>query len=619
LIHALYLLFIAIQVLLVPPEGAFYVPVRLAAFPDLVGYAALHDLLGPALSATSLSVGMTIKAIVTQLPVPPGPFSESMPPFERSTAAVKGLLLLSAAPAVVALGAAPTALGDASRRSGGSGGASGRGVSVSELQPGMSVTAMLRAHGGDLGSSATRAIGGRLPPLHVTLVGVHGRYDARLSAAECVELCPYAAPPGAGDASVGTDAAGRAALAKYFELLDSPAGTLITAKIAVVARESRAVRGPGASARQRSGGAATAGGEDNSPDEAVMEVVHRIELTCRPSDLALPDLHLASCRPDWSDVTQDSNGGDQDGNVSMRIVPTTTVIATSAATLAAAPPSDCTLAATRDGGAKSSLVAGATGVGVVLGVSAAEGQLWLGIGGGVYARVALVDCGASSDVRDAATGELVVSPAVATALSGSKVLELHPIGSLVSFVLLHVARRERRATASIRLAARALEVGRLLRVSADSTVTLKDSSLKGRQKKKLRGMDSGAQQSGELRGASFDEVVASVQHWLADAAAACVAPGRVALAQVRSCVVSEASCFNEEPFHFFLPCLLFMLDCLTPCRSCTRLPHERPPKEEGEGPLLCACSSAAACSRRRTLRSLLTVLSGRTIRQQRSD
>jgi hypothetical protein len=410
------------------------------------GYAALVDLIGPSLSEASCAKGAVLHAVVTQLPAIAGPFSEKMSPYERAGAAVAGMLLLSAAPAVVAL-AAPGSAGTASGRIGSAGTGAVRGVSVSELRPGMSVSAILRSRAGgssgggqavresgcgdeDEGGEAAarpsaRAVDGRLPPLHVTLVGVHGRYDARLSAAECVDMDPYCTPPAAATPAdcAAAEAGGRIALAKYFELLDSPAGTVIQLKVAVVVCESRPVRR----------GDRAYGAPGRAVEGAAVESVHRIELTCRPADLSLPDLHLASCRPDWC-----SFSGDGSAEEGARKPAPETVIAASTAALAAAPISDCTVAATRDCGATSALVPGATGVGVVLGLSPADGHLWLGISGGVHARVALVDCGASPDVRDSVSGELIASPAVAAALRGPKVLELHPVGSLVSFVLLQV-------------------------------------------------------------------------------------------------------------------------------------------------------------------------------------
>ena len=549
---------------LAAPAGlgaAAYVPVRLAATPSVVAYAAVSDIIGGPTDPSTLVPGAALRAIVTQLPSATfsAAFAESMAPRARAAAALSGLLLLSAAPALVGLRSAAGASGKR--------GAGGRGVAVADLVPGMILSAMLRPRGGGAGPSgvgnsgsggagqkrrrgssigaddaaAAAAAGpttsggdagrsrgsssrhgsateGRLPPLHVTLIGVHGRYDARLSAAECVDVLSLGAPAAA--TATTTAAAGHAALARYFELLSSPPGTIVQVKVAVVARERR----------QRGGARGGAGGEegdDAAPSAAgeSPELVHRVELTCRAADLALPDLHLASCRPDWCG----SAAREEEG---VRIAGSDSVIA--AAGASATPLSDCAAAAAFGGG-PSTLIRGATGVGVVLGVSAADGHLWLGVGGGVHARVSLVDCGSSPDVCDPVTGDLHASSVVAAALQASRIHELHPPGSLAPFVLLDVSAQDRRATAGIRQAVPALAVSLAPPASGKQAA----AAAAGKGSKKARGSAAAADSSPTTGLGGFAAAVLRVQSWLNASTAAASTPGRVALAQVIGGVVPQ--------------------------------------------------------------------------------
>ena len=530
-----------------------------------VGYAAISDLVDP-LTSAPVEVGQTYDAVITQLPAAAesgsaaadtatgsskkkkkpaaaaaeAPAPELLSPAASASQAVGGLLLLSLVTPVLAArkGTTKAPAGAAAGKGKASSSSAGRsGVAVESLLPGMTVTARVKAprqpaaaakhddsdasddddedssdadakgkhKGGKKKPSASAASSSGLAhAISLQLVGVLGRYEAGLSLAECIDVDVYSGK------SLEEDAAAEAGLARFNALsAASAAGTEVKVKIVSISWEMRSPYDK----RSRS----------TSSDTVSTIPFYRIAVTLRPSDMALPDLHLSSHRPAWAAPTAAAAEGS--ASESQRVTSEQCVIAASSAALAAAGPA-CLHLPPSSSVPPQSLVPGAVGFGVVEGCSSDGAYLWIGLGGGVHGRAFALECGDDDVIRDAATGELRITPEAAAALSAPRLSKLtHPLGSLVPVVLTSVDTGKRRADVSIRAARVAAAVATKAVTEGAAVATAAGG------KKKQKTAAAAAAAAGE--GPSFASAAAAVARWLASRPdVGRPAPGQIVLARV---------------------------------------------------------------------------------------
>lgn len=275
-------------------------------------------------------------------------------------------------------------------------------------------------------SSSASNLKRALAPIVLRLHKVRGAtYSAYISLAECLDFCPYTGQ-GCSESSV------RAGLARFLSLLTARPGTKFVCKIV-----SMSVRDAAFSSVKKS----------KSIDDSARKH-YTVHLSVKPSEMSLPDLHLSSNRFIWpseSVVTSPS-----------------TVISVAGETVKQTPRSSPLVAEKNASvSAAVTLAPGSTAYGVVEGLSSDGAYLMLGLGGGMRARVFVLDAGNSDSIRDPATGVLLRSEETAKALSLPTLLTTtHPIGSLVPLVITRVSADRKQVDASIRQAKSALAVAK---------------------------------------------------------------------------------------------------------------------------------------------------------------
>ena len=500
--------------------------------------------------APTITVGLVVSAVVTQAPAPRLAAATSKVSSKRSkrdaTVAVEDDARSPSIPGIAAAAAdqlvlltAVRSLVDARRlaegQSTGALNASATAVTavqqspsaaVARLVPGATFRAVVRS-----GSASAHAAhpaplaaagGAGLPPIPLRLLDLPSglRVDVLLPAAECVEFCPY-------DGSSGGSGSG-GPLDQYEKLVRAAPGTELRVKIVSVAVEAVPP--------------ATRGSRDAAVP--IPTQLYHVAVTTRTADLELPDQHLASQRPAWaippangegdvaSAVAHRAAGADNKHPASaVRVVNPNVVIGASAAMLSAAGPAALAHPALVE---TAPLVPGALAYGIVEGHASDGSFVSIGLGGGVHARCAALQCGDDDSVRDAATGALHATPAAASALSHSGLISLHPVGSVVPVVILTADTTRRRADVSIRRARGAMAVAL---AAVGNSSTSKSESLVASSKKRARRADIDASAAtlavGSDASAAFTASTAAVFAWIrASDASERPIPGAIVLAQV---------------------------------------------------------------------------------------
>ena len=449
---------------------------------SFVAFASIDDFVDGD-DTGSIAAGSSISVVITQVPSVPkfskkgtkSPAGLPMCAGDCALAAVNSLVLCSAVRALVAARRLPTAVVAKKRQESADGEQREPQLSVAKIVPGMilsaRVIASVSAADKDADEPGDNAKDRKDPdsdeeeegaatrprlslePLRLRLRGVRGSYVARLSLAECVDFDPVT-----GDVlRTGTsECEGAELFRKLAANSKSSSGSsgefgLLVKVVSVTVRQS----GEGAdlsaaTKRARSDSVASA--------SAALRVSYSIDVTVRRSDIALPPMHLASARPTWpSDVPVVSAQTVLSGAKRSGINPSSFAMASLIPTALGSGKTDAAVAASAahhkavpDPG--TAFCAGATGFGVVEGLSAQGTHLLVGLGGGLRGRVPLLEAGDDDAVRAPDSGDLCVTPAAAAALSSRCILRTHAIGSIVPVVVVHTHHSERRADLSIRRA-----------------------------------------------------------------------------------------------------------------------------------------------------------------------
>jgi ribosomal protein S1 len=346
---------------------------------------------------------------------------------------------------------------------------------------------------GDDESAAFTHVFGRIDPVTFRIKGVAGTYVAQLTLSECADLCPLTGMP----TEESEDEAASAAVEYMAAMSSAGGGTSLQLKIASIVRETS---GTG-------------------------KALFRINLTARPADLALPNFELTSLRPEALAGRFTKNATEVS-----RIVSASTVYTIADSSITAGGPA-CPFApaALPKAGADSEplLVPGAVGFGIVEGFAADGSAIYVGLGGGAAARVSVFDCGDSDDIRDPATGALIVSEAVAAKLSAQVMRDTHPLGSVVPFVITSIGNLHKSGNESYSMVNASIRLARLaMKASRDAAA---DAAATPASAKKAK------RDSVPAAAATFESAVAAVGKWLVAAAranAAAVAPGSLSLGLV---------------------------------------------------------------------------------------
>ena len=373
---------VSATVLLPPRKNCPYavVGVDVGGGATRLAYAALEDLVSGGELRDVGDEGASITVVVTQLPLGAGKGKGGK---SVKGSAVDGLILVSAA-SVLAPDAQPAAAASAGavRPAKSPKPPSTDLLPVASLRPGAVVKARLfgastKAEAGEKKKPAEVNESGTLPSLRFAIMGVMGPYEATLRASECVDL------------KTSKGKAGANALALYHELAALPGDSIVELRVVSSSADALLPPPPAAEvAKPAKGGKAGKAPKGDKPDAPpAPKDVHvsflRLELTARPSDLALPPGSLVPGR--------------------MAVV----------------------------GGVP--LTLGSIGLGVVEGASADGSHLYVGLGGGISARVPALECGDDDTIRDGVTGALRCTQAACNALQHP--LLLHPRGSVVPVVV----------------------------------------------------------------------------------------------------------------------------------------------------------------------------------------